>query len=111
GKIQLAGKPPKVQRQVWPVVAGSNPCPNPSCISRTEPRHVTPKFTLRSRTPLVAHCAYCSRELVFRFVGCSTSKHYHAPDSRELQKVLPDHLVFLPDEGSAQALAYSKAHA
>ncbi len=89
--------------------AGINPCPNPSCISRTEPRHVTPMFTLQSRSPLRAHCAYCSRELIYRFVGCSTSKHYHRPESSGQGRISPNHLVFLPDESSAQALHYSPA--
>ncbi len=107
GEIELPRDEPFQPQQAWPVAVGGNPCPNPSCISRTEPRHVTPMFTLHSREPLKAHCAYCSRELVYRFVGCSTSKHYHAPDSKELRKVLPEHLVFLTDESNAQALAYS----
>ncbi|MCP5022431.1 MAG: aspartate carbamoyltransferase catalytic subunit [bacterium] len=109
GKIDMGTPSGEGHRESWPVAEGENPCPNPACISRTEPRHVTPMFTLQSRTPLRAHCAYCSRELIYSYVGCSTSKHYHKPDSSGLGRISADHLVFLPDEGSAEALQYSPA--
>lgn len=92
---------PPVQPDSYPVAVGENPCPNPNCISRTEPRHVAPRFVVASRQPVRAHCAYCSRELVFRFVGCSTSRSYHPPEAGALRKVRPDHLVFFEDEGAA----------
>jgi hypothetical protein len=95
--------------EVWPVLTGDNPCPNPSCISRTEPRHVTPLFSLASRAPMRAHCAYCSRELVYRFVGCSSTRHYHRPEASALRKVRPDHLVFLRDEEAAAGLEFRPA--
>ncbi len=94
----------------WPVGTGDNPCPNPSCVSRTEPRHVVPRFSLPSRAPMRAQCAYCSRELAFRFVGCSTTRRYHRPDSNALRQVRPDHLVFLDDEAQADSMQYIPAH-
>ncbi|MFT7543135.1 MAG: aspartate carbamoyltransferase catalytic subunit [Gammaproteobacteria bacterium] len=109
GEIDLGKGGTIPAKDAWRVAAGENPCPNPSCISRTEPRHVPPMFTLQSRSPLRAHCAYCSRTLVYRFVGCSTTKHYHMPESAGQGLISPDHLVFLPDESSAQALHYSPA--
>jgi aspartate carbamoyltransferase catalytic subunit len=92
-----------------PVPPEANPCPNPTCISRTEQRHVTPMFKLASRFPLRAHCAYCSVELAFTFVGCSTTHHYHERDSAELRKIRTDHLVFLRDAAHAESLGFSPA--
>jgi aspartate carbamoyltransferase catalytic subunit len=96
-------------RESWPVSVGANPCPNPSCISHTEPRHVQPRFVLASRQPMRARCAYCSRELLYRFVGCATTGHYHLPESAALRKVRPENLVFLPDEEQAAVLNFSQA--
>ncbi|MFT4647846.1 MAG: aspartate carbamoyltransferase catalytic subunit [Glaciecola sp.] len=109
GEIDLGKGGTIPAKDAWRVAAGENPCPNPSCISRTEPRHVPPMFTMQSRSPLRAHCAYCSRELIYRFVGCSTTKQYHMPESAGQCRISPDHLVFLPDESSAEALQYSPA--
>jgi aspartate carbamoyltransferase catalytic subunit len=92
-----------------PVPLGANPCPNPTCISRTEARHVTPMFKLASRIPLRAHCAYCSQELVFGLVGCSTTHHYHERDSSELRKIRTDHFVFLRDAVQAESLGFAPA--
>jgi hypothetical protein len=66
-------------------------------------------FKLTSRVPLRAHCAYCSQELVFALVGCSTTLHFHEPDSAELRKVRSDHLVFLRDAAEAQKLGFVPA--
>ncbi|MCP3916942.1 MAG: aspartate carbamoyltransferase catalytic subunit [bacterium] len=109
GKIEAGAGERVPAKDSHPVHVGPNPCPNPTCISRTEPRHVTPRFTLAARSPMRAHCAYCSRELRFRFVGCSTTRHFHEPDSTALRKVRPDHLVFLSDAAAAEALAFEPA--
>jgi len=106
GQIQLDASPPELSQESYPVQLGENPCPNPSCISRTEKRHVEPRFRLASRSPLRAHCGYCSRVLPFRMVGCSSTRHYHAPDASALRKVRPDHLVFFHDEARAEALGF-----
>ena len=63
-------------------------------------------FKLTSKSPLRAHCGYCSRELPFRLVGCSSTRHYHVPESNALRKVRPDHLVFFPDEEGAKAAGF-----
>ena len=109
GRLEMASAAPPTQREAHPVAVGPNPCPNPACISRTEARHVPALFTLASRAPLRAQCAYCSRELPCRFVGCSSTLHYHEPHSTTLRKVRPDHLVFLPDREGAQRLGFTPA--
>jgi len=108
GRLPMQSAPPPAPREAHFVPVGDNPCRNPTCISRTEERHVRPMFTLAAttspRAPLRAHCGYCSRELSFTLVGCSSTGHYHAPDSPDLRKVRADHLVFLPDEETARSL-------
>ena len=81
-------------------------CVNPSCICQTEARHVSAKFRLASRLPLRVYCAYCSHEILFGLVGCSTTGHYHLPDSRDLRKIRPDHMVFFRDVEHALANGY-----
>ena len=93
----------------YEVRSGPNPCANATCISNTEQRHVVPAFRLTARSPLRAHCAYCSQELVFRVVGCTTTRLFHAGDSTALRKMRPDHMVLLPDEESAEALGFRAA--
>jgi aspartate carbamoyltransferase catalytic subunit len=88
----------------YPVRVGENPCPNPTCISRTEARHVSPMYRIASRFPLRARCAYCSNALEFLLVGCSTTGHYHDPASSAVKRIRPDHLVFLRDEEQARVL-------
>lgn len=102
------GRKPLDERQ-YPVTLGGNPCPNPTCISRTEARHVTPMFKLASRSPLRAHCGYCSHEIAFTLVGCSTTRHFHERDSAEVRKIRPDHLIFLRDPAQAESLGLSPA--
>ena len=106
GRLPMQSAPPPAAREAYAVPVGDNPCANPTCISRTEERHVRPMFTVASRAPLRAHCAYCSRELSFALVGCSSTDHYHAPDSTDLRKVRADHLVFLPDPQTALRLGF-----
>jgi aspartate carbamoyltransferase catalytic subunit len=98
---------PEVQRH--PVTVGENPCPNMTCISHTEVRHVLPSYQIASRTPLRAHCAWCSQELLFRLAACTTTGHYHDAAAPTLRRVRPDHLVFLRDEEQARALGFHPA--
>jgi aspartate carbamoyltransferase catalytic subunit len=93
----------------YSVPLGDNPCPNTTCISRTEARHVHAIFTLGSRHPLRAHCGYCSQEIPFALVGCSTTRRYHERDSVELRKIRPDHLVFFRDVEQAESLGFEPA--
>ncbi len=109
GALDLATTQRAPEHRAHPVTTGVNPCPNPTCISRTEERHVTPMFRLASRSPLRAHCAYCSHELVFSYVGCSTTRHFHDRDSAELRKVRTDHLVFLRDAAEAIRLGFESS--
>jgi len=104
----LAGEAPARPR-LYPVRLGSNPCANPTCITRTEARHVAPLYRVGARHPLRVHCGYCSQALVLRLVGCSTTRHVHEADSPELRKVRPDHLVFLADAQEAERLGFVPA--
>ncbi len=97
------------QAEFHRVSQGENPCKNPTCISRTEARHVPPAVQVLSKNPLRAACAYCSQDLVFGRVGCSTTQHHHDPDSAALRKVRSDHLVFFSDEETAQAAGFRPA--
>lgn len=92
-----------------PVPAGPNPCPNPSCISRTEARHVVPRTLQLEREPVRAVCAYCNREIKFGVVGCSSTGVYHAPDSPSVRQILDEHLVFLESEAVAREQGFRAA--
>ena len=104
GKIDLGGDGSSGEPASYPVLRGPNPCPNPSCISRTEARHVVPRFVVVERLPLRAACGYCTRELDFAFVGCSSSSRFHAPAASSVRKISPEHLVFF--ESAEVALAH-----
>jgi len=92
-----------------PVTIGANPCANPTCISRTEARHVVAMFQVSSRSPLRAQCRYCSHQIAFALVGCSTTRRWHEPESSEVRKIRPDHLVFLRDADQAASLGFQPA--
>ena len=109
GALPTQAEHRSVDTRYYPVAIGPNPCPNPTCISRTETRHVSPMYKLTSRHPVRAHCAYCSHELVFAFVGCSTTGHYHERGSSEVRKIRPDHLIFLRETSEAESLGLHPA--
>ncbi|MCB9914386.1 MAG: aspartate carbamoyltransferase catalytic subunit [Planctomycetes bacterium] len=100
---------PVAQSPAWDAQREGLVCPNENCISHTEARHVSSKYRLASRLPLRATCAYCSQAIPFGAVGCSTSRLYHLPDSRDLRKIRPDHLVFFRDAAHAEATGYQAA--
>ena len=104
GRVELEGAQAEGTVGSFAVPVGPNPCPNPSCISRTEARHVVPRFTILERQPLRASCAYCTRELEFAYVGCSSSGVYHAVDAPAVRQISSEHLVFL--ESAAVAGEY-----
>jgi aspartate carbamoyltransferase catalytic subunit len=93
----------------YPVTVGQNPCVNPTCISRTEARHVVPMLEVSSRSPLRAQCGYCSQQISFALVGCSTTRRWHEPESAEVRKIRPDHLVFLKDVEQGATLGFAPA--
>jgi len=101
-KVASASLDPHFHR----VPLGENPCVNPTCISRTESRHVTPLFKLASRFPIRAHCGYCSQELYTPLVGCTTTGYFHESDAPAARKIRPDHMVFLGSEAQAAALGF-----
>lgn len=105
-KLKLRSRAQEAEHRLYEIGAGSNPCPNPTCITRTEPRHVVPAFSLTSRHPLRANCGFCSHELPIAFVGCSTTRHFHSSDSAAARKIRPDHLVFFRDESEAEELGF-----
>lgn len=109
GRLDLGVHSERVAQPAFPVGRGPNPCPNPTCISRTESRHVTPSFRLASRSPVRAYCMFCSQELPHRLVGCSTTGLFHERDHASARKIRPDHLVFLRDEADALAQGFSPA--
>ncbi|MDP6539950.1 MAG: hypothetical protein QF903_14340 [Planctomycetota bacterium] len=94
--------------EVHPVPEGANPCTAPTCISRTEQRHVTPRVRFQGRAPHRATCAYCSNDLVYDFVGCTTTRHYHAAASPAVRRIRPDHQVFFLDAAAAEALGFER---
>ena len=109
GRLELEARPVEASPALFPIRGGASPCPNPSCISRTEVRHVRQAFKLTSRDPLRAACGYCSQEIPIGLVGCSTTRHFHPLDSASARKIRPDHLIFFRDEEQARGLGYSAA--
>jgi aspartate carbamoyltransferase catalytic subunit len=107
GRLEIDA--PRVEREeaVYPVAVGDNPCANPTCISRTETRHVKPQFRLTSRFPVRASCGFCSQEVVAAYVGCTTTGHFHERDSPAARKIRPDHMVFLRDAAHAALLGFT----
>ncbi len=109
GRLELSAEPPVSDARRFAVPPGSNPCPNSTCVSHTEQRHLRLSFKLTSRAPLRAACGYCSQEIPIGLVGCSTTRHFHPRDSATARKIRPDHLIFFRDEAQATALGYSAA--
>jgi aspartate carbamoyltransferase catalytic subunit len=109
GRLDLGVEPRLVDTRTYEVKAGSAPCPNPTCVTRTEKRHVTPTYKLASRWPVRAHCGFCSQEIVAPLVGCTTTGLAHDRTSPAARKIRPDHLVFLEDEEQARALGFRLA--
>ena len=109
GRIDLAAPGERTAQPVYPVSRGANPCANPTCITRTETRHVTPAYRLASRSPVRAYCAFCSQELPHRWVGCTTTGLFHERESPTARKIRPDHLVFLRDEADALGQGFAPA--
>jgi len=100
---------PVVEEPVWPAQSVGLVCANQGCICHTEDRHVRHRFRLSSRLPLRVSCPYCSHEIVFGVVGCSTTRHHHLPNSRDVRKIRPEHMVFFRDAEQAEAAGFVKA--
>ncbi len=105
GQIELGDNHPPAGPRLYKA-AFSNPCANPTCIARTEMRHVQPAAKLLSRHPLRAACGYCSQELVFGFVGCSEDRVYWPRDSAEARRLRPERMVFLRDVAEAATVGF-----
>jgi len=104
----LGGRSPAAE-PTWPAIEAGLVCGNRNCICHTEDRHVGFRFRLASRVPLRAICPYCSQEIAFGVVGCSTTRHFHAPDSRDLRRVHPEHMVFFRDALHAESAGFRAA--
>jgi aspartate carbamoyltransferase catalytic subunit len=109
GRLDLGLAHTGVDTRSYPVLLGPNPCPNPTCISRTETRHVVPHYRLASRAPVRGVCGYCEAAFEARWVGCSTTQLYHEVDAPVVRRMRPDHLVFFQNESQAQALGFRPA--
>lgn len=109
GRLDLGAEVAGAPNLGYPVPAGSNPCPNPSCISRTERRHVIPRAKILGRDPIKAACGYCTRDLAFDYVGCSSSGMYHAPGAPAVRQIHGDHLVFLGNVALAEEAGFRPA--
>ena len=106
--LESAGEPSE-SVESYGVPVGPNPCPNPSCISRTETRHAEPRFRILDRDPLRVACAYCTRELSHAVIGCSRSRIFHAPQAGTIRLILPEHLVFFGNEEAAVEAGFRPA--
>ncbi|MFT5284517.1 MAG: aspartate carbamoyltransferase catalytic subunit [Planctomycetota bacterium] len=106
GRLELKARSEETEERRYECATGPNPCPNPTCISHTELRHVKPTFMLPSRAPLKAACGFCSQELPVAFVGCSTTRNFHNRDSAAARKIRADHLVFFRDEREAESSGF-----
>lgn len=109
GVCELDAEPARARPVLHELRAGENPCPNPTCISQTERRHVPATFRLTARHPMRAVCGYCNQELPIAIVGCTTTRHYHDKDSAPARKIRPDHLVFFRDQEEARGMGFSAA--
>ncbi len=109
GRIALDAPPHEFDARLFPAPVGVNPCRNPTCISRTETRHVRALYRLAARFPIRAHCGYCSHEIVAPLVGCTTTRHFHPHDSASARRIRPDHMVFFASEAEALAAQYEPA--
>jgi aspartate carbamoyltransferase catalytic subunit len=104
GALDLPSESAPAPPRLYEVLVGENPCPNPTCISRTEDRHVRPTYRLLSRHPLQAACGFCDHELPFAFVGSPAERRFWTPADATARRLPPAGLVFLRDEVQARAL-------
>jgi aspartate carbamoyltransferase catalytic subunit len=108
GRVKLEAASVALDVQFHRVPLGPNPCHNPTCVSRTETRHVSALFRLASRFPVRANCGYCSHELFTPLVGCTTTGHFHESDSPAARRIRPDHMVFFESEAQATGLGFAR---
>lgn len=109
GRLDILDPEPPVALALHPIAVGSSPCPNRQCVTATEQRHVVPLFKLAARYPWRVYCGFCSHEIPFEWVGCSTTRVYHRADSPTARRLREDHLVFLRDEEHARSLGFHPA--
>lgn len=84
-------------------------CNNQNCITESERRYLNPEFVLASREPLCLRCVFCDAERVVEFVGCSSTRHYHAGASSEVNRIKAENLVAFATEEEAIAAGFTAA--
>jgi aspartate carbamoyltransferase catalytic subunit len=109
GALEVEAEPAPSVPKLHEVPLGDNPCPNPTCISRTEDRHVRPTYRLLSRHPLRAACGYCEQELAFGLVGSVADRRSYPREDPGARRLEPAGLVFLRDRGHAADLGFEGA--
>jgi len=109
GTVPLPGARPAVAADFHDLPAGKSPCPNDSCISHTETRHVPPAFRLRSRHPLRAACAYCNHELTAAFVASRRDRQWFPRADPRAGAIPIDDLVFVADEREALERGFARS--
>jgi aspartate carbamoyltransferase catalytic subunit len=109
GRIELGEAREAHAALTYPVRAGGAVCANPTCISRTESRHVALLFRLASRFPVRAACGYCDQELAAPWVGCAKTGRYHGSSSPSARRIRPEDLVLFPDEAAARSSGFQPA--
>ncbi|MEO0650376.1 MAG: hypothetical protein AAFZ65_06835, partial [Planctomycetota bacterium] len=107
GELEVPAHSAPAPPRLYEAPVGENPCPNPTCISRTEDRHVRPTYRLLTRHPLRAACGFCDEELSFGVVGSLADRTWRRPDSAGARRLPPGGLVFLADEQQAKALGFN----
>jgi aspartate carbamoyltransferase catalytic subunit len=109
GRLELPSERGLHEARTYPVRSGSAICANPTCVSRTESRHVALLFRLASRFPVRAACGYCDQDLAAPWVGCSKTGLYHDCGSSAARRIRPEDLVLFADELAAQAAGFRSA--
>jgi aspartate carbamoyltransferase catalytic subunit len=109
GELEIPSDSAPAPARMYETPGGENPCPNPTCISRTEDRHVRPNYRILSRHPLRAACGFCDQELEFTAVGSVADRRWAPPDSGAAGRLGPAGLLFLRDAEQARLLGFEPA--
>jgi len=109
GRLELGVEREPVDARSYPLPAGAAVCTNPTCVSRTESRHVTGLFRLASRHPVRTACGYCSQELEAPWMGSTKTGLFHERGSAGARRVRPEDLVPFHDPVQAQEAGFRPA--
>ncbi len=109
GRIELGVEREPARSRHYPIAVGTAGCANPTCVSRTESRHVNGLFRIASRNPVRAACAYCSQEIDAPLVGSARTGTFHSREASAARRVTPENLVLFRDEGQARSAGFKAA--